>query len=347
MKDTIKMKIPAKLIQLIEFCLATIVGGTMFQLISDKTVGFEGPTYGVALGIGFWVIEFFIFHQLKDKFLKFPIMFTVFLKGIVYVIIIFLVMTSMALGIGLLQGLPMEDFYEFIVSKDLKILIGYVLLLYIFLSFYVQLSHFFGEGVLFKFLIGKYRKPIKEDRIFMFLDLKSSTSLAEKLGLETYYDLLNDFFHEITEPVNSTKAEIYQYVGDEVVFTWKTEEGLMNQNCLNLFFKIKEKVENNREYYLEKYGEVPQFKAGIHFGEVIAAQIGDVKRELVYNGDVLNTGARIQEKCNKLESEFLISGTLLNRLKLKNKYLVEKLENTKLRGKEISIDIFSVNSLMA
>ncbi len=53
----------------------------------------------------------------------------------------------------------------------------------------------------------------------MFLDIKSSTTIAEQLGLENYYSLLNYFFHEISELVRSTKAEIYQYIGDEVVLT--------------------------------------------------------------------------------------------------------------------------------
>jgi len=92
--------------------------------------------------------------------------------------------------------------------------------------------------------------------------------------------LQNDF-HEISEPVRSTNAEIYQYIGDEVVFTWKTDEGLANSNCLRIFFKIQEKVYNNRKYYRDKYGDIPYFKAGLHFGEVISAQIGDIKREIV------------------------------------------------------------------
>jgi len=193
-----------------------------------------------------------------------------------------------------------------------------------------------------KFMLGKYRKPIGEHRIFMFLDIKSSTTLAERLGLENYYALLNDFFNDISEPVQTTNAEIYQYVGDEVVFTWRTKEGINNSNCLKIFYNIRQNIYGKRKYYRDKYGVLPDFKAGLHVGEVISAQIGDIKREIVYNGDVLNTSARIQEQCNVFKRELLISGSLLNQLDINNEFTAEKIDTIKLRGKEKSIELYSL-----
>jgi len=59
--------------------------------------------------------------------------------------------------------------------------------------------------------------------------------------------------------------------------TWKTKDGETNYNCLKIFFVIRDNVYNNRQYYQDKYGEIPYFKAGIHFGKVISTQIGDIK----------------------------------------------------------------------
>ena len=179
----------------------------------------------------------------------------------------------------------------------------------------------------------------------MFLDVKSSTRIAEQLGHKRYYAWLNQFFQEISVPVLQTRAEVYQYVGDEVVFTWETAHGLENANCLKIFYLIKNSVHKNRNTYLMKYGVVPEFKAGLHYGNVISAQIGDIKREIVYNGDVLNTTARIQEQCNTLQQELLTSGSLLDRLELNNMFLAEKLDETKLRGKEMLMEIFGVREV--
>jgi len=234
---------------------------------------------------------------------------------------------------GYFEGRQIEEFFSTRFDIGQIILYIYVLQLYLFLSFYVQLKHFFGQDTLFNFLLSKYRKLIKEHRLFMFLDMKSSTTLAEKLGLERYYELLSDFFNDITDPVYLADAEVYQYVGDEVVFTWETDIGINNQNCLNLFFGNKKKVKSREQYYLQKYGEIPRFKASIHLGDVISAQIGEVKRELIYNGDVLITTARIQEQCNIFGQELIISGHLLKEINLEDNYVSNKLDNMQLIGK--------------
>ena len=81
-----------------------------------------------------------------------------------------------------------------------------------------------GPGILFQYLTGKYFKPREEERIFMFMDLKSSTAIAEKAGHIMYSKLIQDCYQELTTPVKDNKGEIYQYVGDEVVICWKTKK---------------------------------------------------------------------------------------------------------------------------
>ena len=141
-----------------------------------------------------------------------------------------------------------------------------------------------------------------------------------------------------------TKAEIYQYVGDEVILTWEVDNGIENSNCLHTFFLFRENLKKNSERYLRNFGVTPEFKAGLHFGKVISAQIGDLKREIVYNGDVLNTASRIQNECNRYQRDCLVSGALMQRLEQENGFLWEKLEAVTLRGKETEVELFSVNS---
>ena len=208
-----------KLRMLGEFSLITAFAGILYQLVDIKYADHIGVIMGASLGFGYGIIELFILSGLKKKFLKLSLLQSIFIKAIIYLIIIYFFSGLIGLIFGLYQGKGMEEFYVSLYDRDQFILIIYTLTIYLLLSFYVQINLLLGKGVLLKFLLGKYRKPISEHRIFMFLDLKSSTTLAERLGLENYYALLNDFFHEISEPVRTTGAEIYQYVGDEVVFT--------------------------------------------------------------------------------------------------------------------------------
>jgi adenylate cyclase len=175
----------------------------------------------------------------------------------------------------------------------------------------------------------------------MFLDMKSSTTIAEQLGHVKFYALLNELFHEISGPVLATKAEIYQYVGDEVILTWPVKYGLENSNCVKAFFLFQERLQRNSENYKKNFGIIPSFKAGLHSGTVISAQIGDLKREIVYNGDVLNTASRIQNECNTYHKDCLISGTLMDSLKQVNGFIWEKINTVTLRGKETEVELFS------
>jgi adenylate cyclase len=201
----------------------------------------------------------------------------------------------------------------------------------------------FGKGVMVQFLLGKYHKPKSENRIFMFLDIKSSTTIAEKIKHKKYFELLNDFFNDVTDPIIYSKGEIYQYVGDEITVSWKLEKGVENFNCINCFFEIDSLIKKLSSNYLKKYNLVPEFKAGLHVGEVITGEVGVVKKEIVFSGDVLNTTSRIQAVCNKLNSRLLISEDLHNYLTVNCDYKFTDLGKIKLRGKDESIRLYSVS----
>jgi adenylate cyclase len=198
----------------------------------------------------------------------------------------------------------------------------------------LQINSKFGHGALGDIIRGKYNTPKEEKRIFMFLDLNSSTTIAERLGDEKYHELLKDFFSDITNPILDNNGEIYQYVGDEVIVAWKYEDGLRNSQCVKCFFEIKVYIENMREKYVRRYGLLPSFKAGIHFGKVVAGEVVIIKRDITYSGDVLNTTSRILTLCKKFNAEVLTSADLISELKLSKKYLARPIGSIKLRGKE-------------
>ena len=135
-------------------------------------------------------------------------------------------------------------------------------------------------------------------------------------------------------------------MGDEIVISWKMHEGVDKANCLNCFFEIQQTLRLKAPYYKESYdGIIPKFKAGLHCGYVVAGEIGVVKRDIVFSGDVLNTASRIQEYCNKLNKQLLVSESLANEL-VKYKYLeIQPVGELELRGKEGKSKIYGVEKL--
>jgi adenylate cyclase len=209
-------------------------------------------------------------------------------------------------------------------------------------QFMLQVSDKFGPGVLWKFITGKYHHPREEERIFMFLDLKSSTTIAEKVGSKRFFELLNKVYSDITEPIINSQGEIYQYVGDEVVVTWPVERGLAGNNCLLCFLWIEEALEERKEHYLREYGVSPSFKAGLHLGEATVGEIGIIKKDIVFSGDVLNTTSRIQGECNNYNVNILFSSELLHRMPMNGEYQKIPLGEIRLRGKEEKVALSTV-----
>ena len=201
----------------------------------------------------------------------------------------------------------------------------------------------YGPGILKEFLLGRYFQPKREERIFMFLDLRASTMIAEKLGEARYFDFVREVFRDATTPILYSRGEIYQYVGDEIIVSWKVEQQLEEADCLSCFFEVRKALEKKKAKYEEKYGVVPEFKAGLHYGYVMAGEVGVVKRDIVFSGDVLNTAARIQSKCNELGVDILFSEFLLQKLSLSaNLPVPQRVGNLELRGKQEKMVLYTV-----
>ena len=211
--------------------------------------------------------------------------------------------------------------------------------------FILQINEKFGQGVLTNFLLGRYHRPKEDERIFMFMDLKSSTTYAEKLGHIKYSQLIQDCFFDLTEIVLSYEAKIYQYVGDEVVLSWDVEKGIHHQNCLKTFFAYDNLLQSKSTYYKNRYGMVPEFKAGLNLGAVTVAEVGEIKKELAYHGDVLNTAARIQGTCNKYQKKLLVSEQIKTHFEKQLLFGFEFLGNVLLKGKGESVNIYAVNAV--
>lgn len=222
--------------------------------------------------------------------------------------------------------------YDIIVALVLSVITTAVL----------RIGKLHSKGMLFKYITGRFHHPTETKRIFLFIDLTSSTALAEKLGNLKYSAFCRDFFFDITEGILLSKGEIYQYLGDGVIISWPWEKGIKNANCITCFFHIQDSLEKEKNKYMKKFSVFPVFKAGIHGGNAVVSWVGEIKRDIIYHGEVLNTAARLEGACNRLESQFLISESLRSEIKLPDYLQTEYKDEILLRGKSNKIKIFSI-----
>ncbi|HKK76301.1 MAG TPA: adenylate/guanylate cyclase domain-containing protein [Saprospiraceae bacterium] len=219
--------------------------------------------------------------------------------------------------------------YLFILSTD------------VFMFCLRQVHLFMGSNNLWKLLIGQYYTPREEERIFMFLDLQSSTTHAERLGHITYSKMIQDCFNDLGVVIQND-AEIYQYVGDEAILTWKLRNGIKNENCLNAYYRFQEQIVRKKSHYTQYYDCLPVFRAGMHSGIVTVTEVGKYKKEIAYHGDTINTAARIQGQCKTLNQDFITSEDLKNKLN-SDHFSFDKLGTIDLRGKKEPVPLFAVN----
>lgn len=220
-----------------------------------------------------------------------------------------------------------------------QILLYGIGLFFVLVVFEQVLRKLGGLGVAWSWVTGKYHHPREEQLVFMFLDLKDSTPLAERLGSLEFSALVQDFFNDLGWAVLATRATVSHYIGDEAVIVWTPDRAFKDGNCVRLFFRMQQEVAKRAEYYSKRYGIVPEFKAGVHIGPVVAAEVGRAKSEIVYHGDAVNTTARIVGLCAPLVRDLLVSRSVADRLQ---GFELEPLGTHSLKGKSEPVEIVGV-----
>jgi adenylate cyclase len=200
-----------------------------------------------------------------------------------------------------------------------------------------------GFGTLKNLLTGRYVHPKREQRAFLLIDMKDSTGLAERLGATRFHELLNEFFRDISDAALECDAEIHKYVGDEAILTWSGSRGLADGDCLACAFIARNFIAANAKRYRERYGVAPEFRAALHFGEIVAGEIGDVRREIAYVGDTLNVAARLLEAAKELGHDVLVSTDLLAKATLPVGVVAEPLRTLAVRGREAPLEIAALS----
>jgi adenylate cyclase len=306
--------------------------------------GWQSLAAGVCIGFFVYLGIAGYSNKFEKRYLRKTNLFIVLVINSLVQIIIIFIMAWVFVGIFYVQGdfSKMISNFSNLIGSYFIIGIIFGLVLSVFFNFYSIVTTLIGKNILGKLFLGMYRNPVETDRVFMFLDIASSTSIAEKIGHLKFLSLVNDFFYDLTESVRLTKGEIYKYVGDEVIITWKTKEAIDKANCIRCYFMIEDTLTSRNDYYLKKYGIVPGFKAGMHGGLSVTGELGYTKREIAYVGDVVNTTARIEEACKTFNRRFLVSQSILNKIDLPSGLVAFEVGNVILRGKEKELKLFSV-----
>ncbi|MFW5944691.1 MAG: adenylate/guanylate cyclase domain-containing protein [Bacteroidota bacterium] len=299
------------------------------------------------LSVGVSLLFTFLDGIFSDRIMRFfPRRLMIFLKSLVYFVSAFILalLTARPSIASFTEG-DYSAIYQQLPEMNIHFVrfLVYFYLCGFFINFLKGVMRKVGKGNFRSWMLGMLNKPMEQERIFMFVDMKSSTSIAEKLDHKKFSHLIQDVFNDL-EVVDNYEGEIYQYVGDGAIISWNLKDGLNRNNFLKAFYAFKKVIHLRRRYYRRKYGQEPKFKAGVHAGKVMVLQVGQIRRDISYNGDTINTAARIESKCNEYKREILISRDLYDSLEVKEGFSFKHIGEVQLNGKRKAVGIYQVRN---
>ena len=298
----------------------------------------EAGSISVLIGLTVGILEQYV---LKRLFQKISFLYVTIIRSLLYSLLTSIVLCLvLSIEISFIEQISYQKaVIQYLNGPLFQRDFLFTFLFIVLMLFFFEVILLIGRANFFRLILGLYHQPREVYRIFMFVDLKSSTSIAENLTNKVYSAFVKDYFFDISDAIMMFNGEIYQYVGDEIIVVWPIRKS--NSDCIKSFFKMVEIIDRKRSSYLTKYGIVPEFKAGIHAGQVVVTSVGKQKKEIVYHGDVLNTTSRIEGKCNELNQRLLISEEMFNHLNLED-FNVEEKGKIELKGKANKLSLYGV-----
>lgn len=295
---------------------------------------------GAVVFIMSFLISNFFPTTLRKFARKYPLWLNLILKFISIIVAAMLMnFVVYLLENGLIDGLPLplvvNSFFE--KARHFNWILQhsfYWILLLLLTQLYIEINEKYAPGVFKDILVGKYYTPKQERRIVMFIDLKDSTPIAERLGHQRYFLFIRDFINLVSIAAIENYGRIYQYVGDEIVVSWPASK-LNAGRALKSIIYARKLIQQDNDKFRTKYGEVPAFRSGIHVGEVTVGEVGVVKKDLVISGDTMNTTARIRSACTEFNVHFIVSDDFIHLASLQN-HQYDELGDVDLKGKSAS-----------
>jgi adenylate cyclase len=292
--------------------------------------------HGVGLTLSGWAVHLYFTSRNSEWVRRWPLVVEIAVQSVVMAIVVATVAVTLEAA---LYGHRIEG--AWLISHFPRI-VGITFAMSVLIGAAFELTRLIGSRVLFNVVIGRYRRPTREQRVLLFLDLVGSTSLAESMGELRVHQLVTRFFYDIDEAILAHGGEVHAYVGDEVIVTWRLAAKGSGRGCLDCFFAIQDRIAEKADSYRREFGLVPDFRAGVHAGPVVISECGDSRRQVAYFGDTVNVTARLQEHCKEVGRALLVSADLLRLARPGGDLVVEALGPTQLRGRAAAVEVFAV-----
>jgi adenylate cyclase len=324
----------------------TVVDMTVVLMFSSHPVDKAGGYLVLRESIVFLmscIMGYLLVFVLRKMFRNHYLWISLLLKSLTLIAAAFLMNTFLYTISSLQSSVPLQSsfrnfFYEVEHVGLLAQKLSYWLILILVTQLIIEINEKYSPGVFIDILLGKYVVPKTENRIVAFIDLNDSTAIAEKLGHTQYFKFIREFIYQVSNALIEYGGRIYQYVGDEIVVSWMYNKK-NTRRCLRAMIEARKNIQKESLKFKRIFDCIPEFRVGIHVGEVTVGEIGVIKKDIAMSGDTMNTTARIRSACSDMNKKFIVSKDFIEKSGLED-FQSESLGLVELKGKRKEIELF-------
>lgn len=164
-----------------------------------------------------------------------------------------------------------------------------------------RLSRYVGNNLVEKLINlkdGVFLETERRNVTVLFADIRSFTTIAERMDAEDVVKLLNEYFSVMVEIIFDKGGLLDKFVGDQLIAVFGLVETGANasenavQSAIEMQAAAAEMMEKRRQAGLEHF----EVGIGINTGNAIIGNIGSANRmDYTVIGDCVNVAARLEE----------------------------------------------------
>ena len=180
---------------------------------------------------------------------------------------------------------------------------------------------------------------VSKEMAIMFSDIRSFTTLAERMTPQENFDFINAYLKRVGPEIRNHNGLIVKYMGDGVMAVFPDGVDDAIQAAIAKFKQLRSYNQSRQEK-----GYVPlNIGIGIHVGDMMVGIIGETNRmQADALSDNVNLTARLEGLTKYYGVSLLISGDVLQRLSQPNRYQTRLLDRAIVKGKTESITVYEV-----
>jgi adenylate cyclase len=144
----------------------------------------------------------------------------------------------------------------------------------------------------------------------LFSDIRSFTSISERLQAEEVVEFLNAYLQRMVDIVVDEDGIVDKFIGDAVMAIWgapvsREDDAL---RAVRAAVRMLDGVDAFNADQRKKGGVEIEIGIGLHTGRVVAGNVGsDKKMEYTVIGDTVNVASRVEGLCKSVKANLLIT----------------------------------------